>query len=344
MSSSLVRSPIRSRKLSKLGYQWRVYGGFHAANRAYSPEEDMARHAFPRTLQLQTINACQAACTMCPYPVVKDRFPRGRMDDALFDKVVAEVAEHRDQMQIFAPLLQNEPFLDKHLFARIKRVKAATAGKVEVELVTNGAFLSDENIALMREAELDVLDISLDAVSREVYQKVRVGLDFDAVMAGVERVLAADLPHTAVFVRLVRLRENFDEIEGFARTWRKRGVPVFVYTANNRTGALDDWQDNLAIPEARLSLFHKAQRRLARLLLGHCPVPFSTANILHDGQMLMCVHDWQRKEVLGNVRDHTIAALWNGPRMREIRRLVSERRYDEVAACRDCSLWRDGWF
>jgi radical SAM protein with 4Fe4S-binding SPASM domain len=67
-------------------------------------------------------------------------------------------------------------------------------------------------------------------------------------------------------------------------------------------------------------------------------------SILHDGQMLMCVHDWGRKVVLGNVRDATIAELWNGERMREVRRLVSERRYDELDACRDCSLVRDGWF
>jgi radical SAM protein with 4Fe4S-binding SPASM domain len=332
------------RKLGKLGYSLRLYGGFLKNNYLYSPERDMARYPFPRSIQLQTINACQAACTMCPYPEVKDRFPRGRMDDALFEKIVAECAEHQDELAIFAPLLQNEPFLDKHIFEKVKRFKAATGGRIEVELVTNGAFLDDENIALIRESELDVLDISLDAVSREVYQKVRVGLDFDEVMAGVERVLAADLPRTAVFVRLVRLKENLHEAEAFARTWRKRGVPVFVYTANNRNGSLDGWDDQLALPEERVSGWYKARRRLARLLIRHCPIPFNTANILHDGQMLMCVHDWQRNEILGNVKEQTIAEIWNGPRMREIRRLVSERRYPEVGSCRDCSLWREGWF
>jgi radical SAM protein with 4Fe4S-binding SPASM domain len=337
-------TPIRPKKLTKLGYQWRVYGGLRQGNRLYSPERDMERWPFPRSIQLQTINACQAACTMCPYPLVKDRFPRGRMDDALFDKIVAEVAEHREHLQIFAPLLQNEPFLDKHLFSRLRRFKQATGGQIETELVTNGAFLDDENIALLREAELDVLDISLDAVSREVYQKVRVGLDFDSVMSGVERVLRADLPHTTVFVRLVRLKENQHEVEEFARSWRKRGVPVFVYTANNRNGAVERWQEDLALPEESVGLAYRVKRRLARMFLGHCPIPFSTANILHDGQMLMCVHDWGRKEILGNVRDQTIAEIWNGPRMREIRRLVSARRYEEVGSCQDCSLWRQGWF
>jgi hypothetical protein len=38
-----------------------------------------------------------------------------------------------------------------------------------------------------------MLDISLDALSREVYEKIRIGLDYDEVLAGVERA-DADLP------------------------------------------------------------------------------------------------------------------------------------------------------
>jgi radical SAM protein with 4Fe4S-binding SPASM domain len=59
--------------------------------------------------------------------------------------------------------------------------------------------------------------------------------------------------------------------------------------------------------------------------------------------MLLCVHDWNRNEILGNVRDSTIAELWNGDRMKELRRLVSERQYEQVPSCQGCSLWRDGW-
>src|SRR5687767_9492309 len=119
-------------KLGKLGYSLRLYGGLRAANKDYSRERDMEKHPFPRAIQLQTINACQAACTMCPYPLYKDVFPRGRMDDALFDKITAEIAS-RPEVRTFIPMLQNEPFLDRTLFDKIKRFRAATGGRVEVE-------------------------------------------------------------------------------------------------------------------------------------------------------------------------------------------------------------------
>src|SRR5688500_8480383 len=150
---------------TKLDYHMRLYRTLRAANRRYSTVSDMAAHPFPALIQLQTINACNASCIMCPYPLFKKQFPRGRMDDALFDKIIEEIAE-RPEVHTFVPMLQNEPFLDKKLFDRIARFKQLTRGGVEVELVTSGAFLTAEAIERMREVELDVLDISLDAVSK----------------------------------------------------------------------------------------------------------------------------------------------------------------------------------
>jgi radical SAM protein with 4Fe4S-binding SPASM domain len=330
-------------KISTLGYQLQLFGGFRRAARRYSPEHDMAASPFPSTIQLQTINACQAACIMCPYTTYSKVFPRGRMDDELFEKVVAEIAEH-PQVRTFVPMLQNEPLLDKRLFDKIARFREVTGGRVRVELVTNGAFLTDEVIDQIRRVRLDILDISLDAATRETYEQIRVGLDFDQVIAGVERAIAADLPDTSIFVRLVRQRANVHEVREFSRRWRARGVSVFIYSAHDRAGSVERFDDRVRFSERELPVLQRAERRVSRIWFRHCPIPFAMTNILHNGDMLMCVHDWGRKVVLGNVRDATIAELWNGDRMREIRRLVSERRYGDVPACRDCSLQKDGWF
>jgi radical SAM protein with 4Fe4S-binding SPASM domain len=331
------------RKLSTLGYQVRLYAGLRRAVRRYSRTHDMAALPFPSVIQLQTINACQAACIMCPYSTYSKVFRRGRMDDELFEKVIAEIAEH-PEVRAFVPMLQNEPLLDKKLFDRIARFKLLTGGRVQVELVTNGAFLTSDVVAEIRKVKLDVLDISLDAVTKETYERIRVGLDFDQVIAGVERVIAADLPATSVFVRLVRQRENVHEVLAFAERWRARGVGVFIYSAHDRAGSVDGFDERVRFSERELPVLQRLERHASRAWLRHCPLPFASANIVHNGDMLLCAHDWGRKVVLGNVRDATIAELWNGDRMREIRRLVSERRYTEVAACRDCSLWKDGWF
>lgn len=331
------------RPMSTFAYSARLYGSYRAANRRYSAAHDMAALPFPQWIQLQTINACQAACRMCPYPLFKDTFPRGRMDDALFEKLAEEIVS-REEVHAFIPMLQNEPLLDKRVFERVARIRELSAGRIKTELVTNGALLTEETIGRIRESRLDILDISLDALSRDTYAKIRKGLDYDQVIAGVERVLAADLPDTSVFVRLVRLRDNQHEVKAFARRWRARGVGVFVYTAHDRVGSVPEWNEAMRIPEEQLTVLQRLERRFARAYMGHCPIPFAMTNVLHTGDVLMCVHDWGRKEIVGNVRDQSLGEIWNGPRMREVRRLVSQRRYGELPACRDCSLWKDGWF
>ena len=100
----------------------------------------------------------------------------------------------------------------------------------------------------------------------------------------------------------------------------------------------------IRIPETDQTLYQKLERRASRAFFGHCPIPFATASILHNGDVLMCVHDWARKEIVGNVGENTLAEVWNGDRMREIRALVAKRNYDSIGACRDCSLIKDGWF
>ena len=326
-----------------LQYQLRLNVALRRGITRYARDPAGAAPLFPAYVQLQTINACQAACTMCPYDTYSKVFQRGRMEDWLFDKVIAEIAEH-PEIGAFVPMLQNEPLLDKVLFDRLRRFRQLVGDRVEVELVTNGALLTDQAVENIRDVKLDVLDISLDALTKETYEKIRIGLDFDQVIAGVERVIAADLPHTKIFVRLVRQRDNVHEIRDFARRWRARGVGVFIYSAHDRAGSVDKFAERISIPRSAQPVMHKLERKASKLWFGHCPVPFSVASILHNGDVLMCVHDWARKDIIGNVRDATLIELWNGERMREIRSLVSERRYGEVPACRDCGLWKDGWF
>lgn len=329
-------------QLASLAYAGRLYGTYWRANLDYDARAGALRHPFPRYVQFQTIDACQARCRMCPYPLMDGRFPKGRMDDALFERLLAELVAH-PEVSTVVPMLQNEPLLDRRLWEKVAAVKRASAGRLRVELVTNGALLTEQTVDRLRESGLDVLDVSLDAATRETYEQVRPGLDWDAVLAGVERAIAG-LPDTTVVVRLVRLRHNAHEVRRFVRRWRRRGVAVFVYDAHDRVGAVPEWNRDLRIDPAREGAGTRLFKRVSRAALGHCPIPFAMTSILHDGTMLLCVHDWERKEVLGNLHGATIAELWNGPRMREIRALVHERRYTELPACRDCSLWKDGWF
>src|SRR3954464_10015057 len=161
------------KKSSSLGYQIQLYGTHRRDVKRYARNPNA--QTFPSYIQLQTINACQAACTMCPYDTYSKVFQRGRMDDDLFEKVVAEIAQH-PETHGFIPMLQNEPLLDKKLFDRLRLFREVAGDKIELEMVTNGALLTDAVVENIRDVKLDILDISLDALTKETYEKIRIGL------------------------------------------------------------------------------------------------------------------------------------------------------------------------
>ena len=62
----------------------------------------------PQIVEIQTINYCNAACKICPWPEVKPRVAK-RIDDVLWKSLLEQIAEIEPRRVI--PYLNNEPFL-----------------------------------------------------------------------------------------------------------------------------------------------------------------------------------------------------------------------------------------
>src|SRR5689334_21791024 len=48
---------------------------------------------FPKAVQVQTVNRCNAACRMCPYPYTTAKEEYQEIDDALWQKIIQECAQ-----------------------------------------------------------------------------------------------------------------------------------------------------------------------------------------------------------------------------------------------------------
>ena len=77
---------------------------------------DAALGQFPAVVRIETTNACNARCTICPHGDIQR--PICRMDEALFTRVIDECAEcgcTEVHLHNFG-----EPLLDKHLEDRVR--------------------------------------------------------------------------------------------------------------------------------------------------------------------------------------------------------------------------------
>ena len=293
---------------------------------------------FPHVLQVQTINRCNAACQMCPYPYTIHLQPKQIMDDATFSKIVAECAGHPD-LHEFVPMSKNEPLLDPKLEERIAEFKAAAAPHQLVEVVTNASALTPKRYEKLRQSGLDLLTISLSAHSEATFNKVMQGLSWTQVRKNLEALSIAPTRKINVMLRFVRQRENDSEYPAFWRYWRGKGFNVIPFNLNNRAGVVKNYADIL--PEAGHHIEEISRHVMGRRYLKVCPHAFSLMHILENGNVPLCANDWENREILGNVQSNTIAEIYNGPRFQEIRQMMVDGRYQEIPACKDCSFWKD---
>ena len=309
-------------------------------NRYYvpSPEDSPAarlwksatrRHApdFPRTVQIQTQTGCNGACVFCPYPLTVEGQPKGRMTPELFERVIDEIAAHG--VRRVSPYLMNEPFLDPDILDRMRVIKARMPA-ARLVVTTNGSRLSPALSERLIEADLlHALYISFQGVEKEGYESTMKGsLVFEQTMANVlaliERWQAAGGRERFKIV-VTMVKTNRIDAEKAVAFWQAKGVESKWTPLENRGG-------NVAIapdlaPEGR------SMKRFA-----HCTRLFKQAYIMFNGDMVLCCTDYTRKAVLGNIRESSIAAVWNGPKALSIRRLYAEGYMDRIPLCRDCEI------
>ena len=116
-----------------------------------------------------------------------------------------------------------EPFMDRHLVEKVRYAKQK--GIKEVGMISNGSLITEQVARGMVEAGLDAINISVDAAGKEVFDATRLGLNYDKVIANIERLVRvrAELGRTpAQADPVVRPPEQLGRRAGLHRALEER--------------------------------------------------------------------------------------------------------------------------
>ena len=261
------------------------------------------------------------------------------MERDLFLKIANESASE-PLLSRFVCDLQNEPLLDKEIFHCVKYFKSIKANKW-CALVTNGELLDNFSLTDISQSNLDELVVSLNAHSKEMYQSINNGLDYNRVMKNIGSLLSNSATKQKLVLGFVVTEQNEHEVYQAVPYWNRQGVKTRVIGLVNRAGILDSYE------RLRLKTGYHGNRSLLRLwrrlmfrLRGTigCPLPFYHMTILFNGDAIICCHDWNRAVVVGNTRTSSLREIWNSEKMNEIRQLIVRKRYEQIDSCKECSL------
>ena len=283
----------------------------------------------PLKVQIQTSTRCNAACEMCPYPVVTGEpgFEHAAMDEARFRRILDDLAAGGvERLSLF---LMNEPLLDRRLPAWLGLARAALPGAT-LGLFTNGAALDRQRARELAEAGLDELCVSVHGFDPATYERVMAGLSYARMRHNLDQVLEAA---AAGELRGLHLQLVTGDVPDVAATrslappaYRER--TVLKALSNERAVVGGDGSPTAADPAGDGPL---------------CQRPFVKLYVLTTGDCVLCNVDWRRTVLLGRVGDPDgprVADVWRGPAYTEVRREHFTRAIQRAALCARCDYAR----
>jgi len=201
-----------------------------------------------RDLRVSITDRCNYKCVYCRTGEVAALYPELGIDEYLrLIRLFVGLGITKVRLTGGEPLLRRGLV---ELVAELSALRTIDDEPLDLALTTNGHLLA-ELAKPLRQAGLNRVTVSMDAVEAEVFERItRVPGSYPAVLAGVRAALSAGL--TPLKVNCVLMRGfNDEQIEPFVHFARREGVAVrFIEFMPLEEGRL--WTPQIVVPFAEL--------------------------------------------------------------------------------------------
>jgi organic radical activating enzyme len=269
----------------------------------------------PQQLIVDVTTDCMLRCTHCYRSKHNDAGTMLKTD--LFMKVIDDISMSSFQPEHIRITASGEPLLHPDIYAMIEYAIDKTNAKIS--LTTNGMLLNP-NIA---GTGLHMADISIDAASGVVYDKIRRGGDYNRVTHNVNRLIdrvKKTGSRTKVYVSFVSQPANRHQEALFRATWG-RADGVIIRRMHTCKGEMPGDKPQVS----RYPCYYPFER-MVLTVSGHytyCP--------------LLC---WGDKSHVIDARKTTLHQAWTGSYMNRVRGAHIRQVFDDAPECADCPDWQ----
>ena len=291
----------------------------------------MPPSTLPQHLWFEPTNTCNAQCPLCPTGTGQLSRPKAFLDFELYQRVIDEV---RPQTVRFWHI--GEPFLHPQIFEMFRY--AADRGAITYVSTNGFVFYKPENIAKLLDSGLHKLILSLDGVDAETFNQYRVGVDFTKVIQGLRLLLQQRPFALEVIWQFIVMRHNEHQVEQAREIAQRLGIQF-----QPKTVSLDmlPEQGDPAVYLPTNEQYSRYERQDTVLTLkgggGSCYFVHTALMINADGRVTPCAFDAQGSLPLGHLETQTVAEIWQGGRMQELRRRLEQERH-LLSPCNQCSV------
>ncbi|HZX36563.1 MAG TPA: radical SAM/SPASM domain-containing protein [Thermodesulfobacteriota bacterium] len=268
-----------------------------------------------RIFNIELTNKCPMKCIMCSrtYGMTREQ---GFMDFQVFKKAIDELMQYNRDYASGKKDLWLHHFGESLLHPEFDKFIAYASGKgISVCLSVNPIMLTAERTSRLIGSKPRLLYLSLDGHDDESFFKIR-GMR-NAYERSKENILNfLELKNRCgsgmeTILSMINFRANEEAIRKVKRFWEKQ-----PYLDGFLIKKFANWDGSVAEVNA-LDTGDSPYTYRAKILnrLTTCNIPWETLTIAWDGDVIPCCLDYNKKYVLGNIKDSSLSDIWNNERM-----------------------------
>ena len=142
--------------------------------------------SMPKLITVEPTNHCDLKCPLCPTGIGDKSVEYGLLRLEKFKKVIDIFGKWAQTIQLFS---WGEPTLNKS-FIEMIRYASQDPYKIRSSTSVNLNNVTDEQIKGLLTSNLDLLTISIDGITQEIYEKYRVGGNLKTVFDNLKKLIA----------------------------------------------------------------------------------------------------------------------------------------------------------
>jgi radical SAM protein with 4Fe4S-binding SPASM domain len=270
----------------------------------------------PRLYQFETTAKCNLSCPFCPRTI--DLVPNNRRDMSATVKLddFCRVLDQMPWLKSLELFHFGEPFMqnDFHEF-----VQACTDRGIYSVVASNLLPATERKLDLAFNAGLNFLVMDVDSLDADRYAKARVG----GTLARLQKVVRYVLAHP-------------QKPWCVAQTIMLKGKPEYTMQE------FLEWSGGLAPDEIRYKFLDSFRGFVTNKgTLGEeevCREAFYGFTVHANGNVVPCDRDWAGENVMGNVFEQDVMAIWHGEKFAQFRAAMKSK--DKPAMCKGCKEGR----
>ncbi len=295
----------------------------------------------PFEWEIDTTNICQLKCPLCHTGLGTVHRDKGIMHFDVYTQTIDQIKDYCVWLSLYS---WGEPFLNRRIH---EFIEYAHRNRIATIMSTNlNKPLTPEMAENIITSGLDVMIVSLDGVTQEVYEQYRVGGRLDRVLDNLrliirkKRELGYSTPHLEW--QFIVMRQNEHQIEDAKRLAAELGVnSLILKNVDFPHGMSDPKEAERWVPRDHpdylredpfLKPYQEDGRRCWRL--------WRSAVVNWDGGLAPCCYLTDKSEDFGDVTANPIKQIWNNENYTTARGMFQDGYVPRKwVGCTSCSVY-----